>query len=126
LQYVIGPEYGYYAPVVPLHLAIFSLGGAMAIWAWNAVSVRRLPPLGRITERRHGVILLGVAGFVLARYAGAIAGFFTGIPLPPAYQAAPAFYWSIFLLDIGVVVPATVLAAIALIRGAPYASTALY
>ncbi|MGH3656497.1 MAG: hypothetical protein ACRDUA_07545, partial [Micromonosporaceae bacterium] len=126
VQYVLGPGYGYYAPVVPLQLAIFSLGGTMAIWSWNAVSVRRLPPLSRQTERRHGVVLLGVAGFVLVRYAGAIAGFFTGTPIATAYAETRTFYWSIFLLDLGVVVPATVVAAIALFSGAPFAGTALY
>lgn len=70
--------------------------------------------------------LLLLATFILTRYLGAVAGSVTAAPLPAELAEARTFYWSIFLLDLGVVVPATVAAAIGLFRGAPAAHTALY
>jgi hypothetical protein len=126
LQYVLGPEYGRYAPVVPLQLALFTLGTALAVWSWTAIDTRRLPRLSRRAERWYGVLLLALAAFVVSRYLSAIAGFVTSEPIAAEFADARTFYWSIVLLDLGVVVPATTVAGIALIRGARPAHTALY
>ena len=55
LQYVIGPEYRYYAGVLPLHLALFTLGAGIAVASWNAIDPGRLPPMAR-RSRRTGVV----------------------------------------------------------------------
>lgn len=126
LQYVLGPEYGGYAPVVPFHLAVFTLGGVLAVWAWTVVDQQPLPILTRRTERGYGVVLLVLAAFVVSRYLDAVTGTVDGQPIAAEFADARTFYWSIVLLDLGVVVPATVIAGIALIRGARPAHTALY
>ena len=73
LQYILGPEYGVHAAVVLFQLAIFTLGGALAVWAWTVADDRLLPVLTRHRERAYGAALLVIAAFVVSRYFGAIA-----------------------------------------------------
>jgi hypothetical protein len=47
-------------------------------------------------------------------------------PLPREVAEEPAFYWSIVLLDLGVVVPAALAAGVALWRGGVLAAPGLY
>lgn len=125
LQYVVGPEYRYYPRVLPMHLALFTLGGGIAVAAWSAIDSEQLPRMTRRSERRHGVLLLVLAAFIVSRYLPAL---FAGRddPLPAEFRAEVSMYWSIFLLDLGVVVPATIAAAVALIRGTDWGRKALY
>lgn len=67
-------------------------------------------------------MLLLLAAFILSRYADAV----TAGRLPAEFAEAHSFYWSIFLLDLGIVVPATVAAGIGLLRGSSVAHPALY
>ena len=126
LQYVVGPEYSTYTVVAFFHMAIFTLSCAIAVWAWSLGSRQPLPQLTVRRRRLYGAILLLLAAFILTRYLGAVAGSVAGGPLPVEFAAARTFYWSIFLLDLGVVVPATVAAGIGLFRDARAAHTALY
>ncbi len=125
-QYVLGPEYENYRVVTLFQLGVFSLGGALAIWAWTIIDHQGLPVLSRRKERRYGLVLLALAAFVLCRYLGAIVGSFTADAIPAEFAAARTFYWTIFLLDLGVVVPATTVAGFALIRGIRAGHVALY
>lgn len=126
VQYVLGPEYRSYGVAVLFQLAIFTLGGALAIRGWTVADIRRLPVLSRRRDRLYGAVLLALAAFVLTRYLGAIVGAFTGEPIAAEFAKAPTFYWSVVLLDVGIVVPATATAGVALIRGVRTAHTALY
>ena len=122
LQYVLGPEYPAYTAVALFHIAIFTLSGAIAFWAWALGSRQPLPCLTTGRRRLSGAILLLLAGFILSRYSGVIlAG-----RLPAEFTEAHTFFWSIFLLDLGIVVPATVAAGIGLLREARSADAALY
>ena len=47
-------------------------------------------------------------------------------PTDKGYQAGPAFAWTIALLDLGVFLPATVMACVGLVRGAAWARKTLY
>lgn len=126
LQYVIGPEYGYYPGVLPLHLVLFILGGGIAVAALGAVDRERLPRIARRSERWYGVLLLVLAAFIVSRYLPALFAALRGEPLTDEFRDDVSMYWSIFLLDLGIVVPATIAAAIALIRGAGWGRKALY
>jgi hypothetical protein len=126
LQYVVGPEYATYTAVAFFHTAIFSLSCGTAVWAWVLSSRQPLPYLTARRRRLSSAILILLAVFVMTRYAGAMTGSFTGGTLPAEFLDARTFYWSIFLLDLGVVVPATVAAGYGLIRGVHAAQTALY
>jgi hypothetical protein len=115
-QYVLGPEYDAYSLVVLLHLALFTLGLVLAVVAWvRAAATSRPVPVHR--RRTIGVVLLMLAAFVVSRYAGSLAGAAAADPLPVELAEEPTFYWSIVLLDLGVVVPGTVAAAVAVLRG---------
>jgi len=124
-QYVVGPDYDTYTPAVLLHLALFVLGLVIAVWAWA-----RSAQEGLVVAERHrrvyGLALTGLAAFVLSRYAGALLGAASGSAIPAEFAAEPTFYWSIFLLDLGVVLPGTVAAAVAVWRGARLGAAALY
>ncbi len=126
VQYVLGPEYENYRLITLFQLGVFTFGVGLAIWAWTLIDSQSLPVLRRRQERRYGVVLLALAGFVILRYSGAIAGSFTAAAIPVEFIAARTFYWTIFLLDLGVVVPATIVAGIALIRGTRAGHTAMY
>jgi len=126
LQYVVGPEYRYYPAVLPLHLVLFVLGGGIAVAAWTMVDRERLPQMTQRSERRYGVLLVALAAFIVSRYLPALFAGLRGDPLPAEFRDDVSMYWSIFLLDLGIVVPATVTAALALIRGTVWGRKALY
>lgn len=122
LQYVLGPEYPAYTGVALVHVAMFTLSVVVAVGAWTLGSRQPLPRLTDRRRRLYGVMLLLLAAFILSRYSGAV----TGGRLPAEFAEAHTFYWSIFLLDLGIVVPTTVAAGVGLLRGAPAAQPALY
>jgi hypothetical protein len=126
LQYVVGPEYRYYPGVLPFHLALFILGIGIAVAAWAAIDRERLPLMTRRSERRYAVLLLVLAAFIVSRYLPALFAALEGDPLAAEYRADVTMYWSIFLLDLGIVVPATIAAALALLRGKAWGRKALY
>jgi hypothetical protein len=125
VQYVLGPEHESYNAGVLLHLALFTLGLVVAVWGWGrtvAAGVRW--PVRHC--RAHAVALGLLAAFVLSRYVGGLAAVTGDEPIPAEFSQEPTFYWSIFLLDLGIVLPATVGAAVAVWRGARTAAAALY
>jgi hypothetical protein len=126
LQYVLGPEYTDYRAITLLHLGLVTLSGGLTLWAWALTRTTTLPVLSPRVRRRYGVVLLGLALFVFARYAGAVVGAFGGTAIPAEFAADRTFYWTIYLLDLGVVVPATVVGAVALLRGRELGNRALY
>jgi hypothetical protein len=126
LQYVVGPEYTYYPGVLPLHLALFVLGVGTAVAAWGLVDHVRIPRMTRRSERRYGVVLLMLAAFIVSRYLPALFAGLEGDPLTAEFREDVSMYWSIFLLDLGIVVPATIAAAVALMRGTSGGRKALY
>jgi hypothetical protein len=126
LQYVIGPEYRYYPGVLPLHLGLFILGGGIALEAWSSIDRERLPRMTERSERRYGVLLLFLGAFIVSRYLSGLFAGLRGDPLPAEFRADVSMYWSIVLLDLGIVVPATIAAAVALIRGTGWGRKALY
>ena len=126
VQYVLGPEYGEYRAVLLLHLALVTLSCGLTLWSWALLTRVELPARSRRVERVYGGVLLGLALFVIMRYAAAITGSFTGTEIPQEFGAARTFYWTIYLLDLGVVVPGTVVAAVALLRGRDLGRRALF
>jgi hypothetical protein len=117
VQYVLGPEYGDYRPVVLLQVGIVTLSAGLTLWSWSLMREAALPELSPRARRGYSAVMAGLAAFVVLRYVGAIAGAFDTTAIPAEFDDARTFYWSIFLLDLGVVVPATVVGAVALRRG---------
>jgi hypothetical protein len=122
VQYVLGPEYTAYTTQVLFHTLVFTLSAALTAWAWHLAAKQSLPNLTPRRRRVYAGILFFLAAFILSRYLPILAGG----SLPPEFDQARTFFWSIFFLDLGVVAPATLLAGIGLLRGAHPAHTALF
>lgn len=126
LQYVLGPEYPTYSLTVLFHIAVFALSLAVLVWAWTLARAEPVPVTTPRQQRFRALVLGGCALFVLARYASAFAGSVTGAEISRELQDEPTFYWSIVLLDLGVVVPAALVAAFAVRRGLAFGERAVY
>lgn len=111
VQYVVGPDYVHYTPAPFLHIAIASLGTFVTVRCWSAAAAVPLPTAAGAQRLRRTAWLLFLAAFVLSRYVPALAGAATGARIPREFAGSSAFYWSIVLLDLGAVVPLTLLAA---------------
>lgn len=125
-QYVVGPAYQTYPPALPLHLGIFVAGWLLLAVAWRRIDAEDLPAASPRRTRIAILGLLGLAAFTTFRYLPAAEGVLTGAPLTAEFAQDPAMYWAIVLLDLGVVVPVTVAAAVGLRRGRAWAHKALY
>ncbi|MGZ5403536.1 MAG: hypothetical protein ACXWDL_02685 [Nocardioides sp.] len=126
IQYVLGPEYADYRAVALFHLSVVTLSGGLTLWAWALSRSTPLPVRSPRTDRLYGAVMIGLALFVVLRYADGLVGSFRTAEIPEEFAAARTFYWSIYLLDLGVVVPATVVGAVALLRGRQLGRRALY
>ncbi len=121
VQYVVGPQYASYQPSIALHIGLFILSAALIVRAWSAADRVPLPPV----SRGWAVVAFLLAGFVISRWAGVFTGMASADPVP---AAAPdvTMYWAIFLLDMGIIVPAGIATAIGLLIGSRWASRALF
>lgn len=126
VQYVVGPGYVRYPPYLLFHLALFVLAGAVAGRAWASLAPAELPPIGNRVRRARANVLFVLAGFVVTRYLPALAGSLADQPLTGEFREAPASFWTILLMDLGIVVPTTVAVALALRRGSAVAVKAMY
>lgn len=126
LQYLVGPGYLYYPRVLPLHLGLFVLSGAVVIGAWSAVDPVTLPVMTSRAARRQANVMLVLAAFIVSRYLSAVTGSWDQTAIAPEFAREPGMFWSILTLDLGIVVPATVYASVALRRGSPVGPKAVY
>lgn len=121
VQYVVGPQYPTYQPAVLLHLAIFVLAVALLLRAWTLED----GDLRGRSPRRWAGVVLAMGAFVVFRWLPALTGVAGNDPVP-AEPADVTMYWAIFLLDLGLVVPAALATGVGLLRGASWSVTALY
>jgi hypothetical protein len=77
-------------------------------------------------ERYAGVGVLLLAAFAFAQYVPLISGFLSGAQLAPEALADPTMFWSIFFLDLGIVVPVTLAVGIGLLCGRDWAQKPAY
>jgi hypothetical protein len=126
VQYVIGPQYLVYPRSLPLHLGLFVISVVVAVQAWASIDLARLPDLSSRARRRRGVMLCVLAAFVVSRYVPTLAGSWTEEPLTAEFLEDPSMFWTIAWLDLGLVVPAAVAAALAVFRGVATAQRAAY
>jgi hypothetical protein len=126
VQYVLGPEYSRYSLAALAHLGIFALAGGSMLWSWSLARGLPLPPMSAARRVRDGALLFALAAFVLLRYVGAFAGAVHGSAIEGEFAEERSFFWSIVLLDLGVVVPCTIGAALLVMVGAASAQRACY
>jgi hypothetical protein len=129
LQYILGPDYAALAGnnerLFPLYLLLFAAGWLVALGGWRAIDDRRLAASRRRDRLLGRVVLPALAFVTFSRYVPSIADALSATP-DQAYLAGPSFFWAIAMLDLGVLLPAVVIACVALARGTPWAHKALY
>lgn len=130
-QYIVGPEYltlpGNNERFFVFHLAIFVVAVATAIVAWRLIDPARLRPDTEGSDQRRSLVLFGVVAFIFGgRWLGGIVDLLGGDPTGVDYRENPTAYLLIGFLDLGVVVPTAVVAAVGLRRHRAWARTAAY
>ena len=130
-QYIVGPEYleipGNNEQFFLFHLAIFVLAVTVLFVAWTMVGHGGLASTASVSDRRLGVVMLGVVGFVaLGRWLPAIADVMSGQPSSADYLENPTAFFVIGLLDLGLVVPAAVASFVGLRLRTGWARQAAY
>jgi hypothetical protein len=126
VQYLVGPGYEHYPPVLVFHLGLFVLSGVVVARAWSAFGSTDLPPMTPRARRARSWVLLGLGAFVTSRYLPALVGSVGEEALSQEFAAEPAFFWTILLMDLGIVVPLTVAASMGLRRATAAADKWLY
>lgn len=126
VQYIVGPQYLVYRPIVVIHVAMFVLSAGLVLGAWVGSRTSPLPRLSNSRNRVVGVGVLVLALFIASRYIELFAGMWNRAALPPAYSGDPTMYWSIVFLDLGVIVPTTAATGVALFYGVDWAKRAVY
>jgi hypothetical protein len=130
VQYVVGPDYvglpGDSQVLFPLYLGLFVLGWATALAAWNVLDAGRAPWPLRRPRLVGGVVLPLLAVLTFSRYLPALADAMSAEPQQSGYLAGPTFFWTIALMDLGVFLPATVVACVGLVRGKTWSAKAAY
>lgn len=118
-QYAIGPDYlglpGNNERFFAFHLALFVLGVGTAIVAWQTIDRSGLEPRDPSSDRRRAWVLIGLIVFVfVGRWLAGLVELVQGDPSSVDYRENPTAYLLIGFLDLGVVVPAAVVAAVGL------------
>lgn len=126
VQYIIGPEYVEYPPVILLHLCMFILSSIILVYSWTHLQSEDIPPVSPRRKRIYSAGLLLLVLFVSFGYLFAVPRILTGGSIPAEYIDDPSVYWSVFLLDLGIVVPITVAVSVGILRGAAWARKAIY
>lgn len=130
-QYVVGPEYlriaGNNEQFFPFHLAMFVLSLGVMLFAWNAIEDERLRPHSRQSDRMRAMVLFAVGAFILfGRWLPALVELVQGAPSIVDFRENPTSFLLIGVLDLGIVLPASLVAGIGLLRGARWARKAAY
>lgn len=123
LQYVVGPEFGFYPATLLLHLMLFVGGWGLTAHAW-IVSRRSFATVTPLSTR-HAWAAVTMAGFVVLRYVPGLVASMTQDPLPDEAGRDVTMYWLIVLADLGVFVPIMAATAAGLFRRAQWARLAL-
>jgi hypothetical protein len=130
-QYVVGPDYlgrtGNSHRFFLLHLALFVLGGVVSVLAWSAVNDDELPPMTPRIRRVARTVLLCGAGFLVfgLHLRGLVDGLHR-VPASRAFRDDPTAFSFVKLLDLGVIVPASIYGAAALLLDLRSARRLLY
>jgi hypothetical protein len=124
-QYVVGPEYlvlaGNNERFFLFHLVLFVVGLSVVTLAAVVGRDQVILSATARSDRRRSWLMVGVAAFILlGRWLPGLIGLTAGNPAMPDYLENPTSYLLIGILDLGLVVPAAILAAVGLRRHADW------
>ena len=129
-QYIIGPDYaglpGNNEQFFLLHLGLLLVGIAVLLLSWQAVDRIHLLPNTTASDRRRSWILVGAAVFILLRWLPFLPQLVRGSPTATEWTDNPTAFLLIAVLDLAIVVPATLTAALGLRAGALWGRSAAY
>ena len=130
-QYIVGPDYlgltGNNEQFFLLHIALLVVAIAVILTAWRSIDPGGLVPRTTTSDRRRSWVMVGLAAFIaLGRWLPSILDLMSGQPTLPEYLDNPTAHLLIGTLDLGLVVPAALAAAIGLRVGARWGRTAAY
>jgi hypothetical protein len=130
-QLIVGQEYlrlpGNNERFFPLLLAGFVLAGSIAVGAWKAIDAERLPQTSRRLDRLAAGVLLFVAVYlVFGLHLGSLVDAMRDAPTRVEYVSSPTPFWLVKLMDLGIVVPVAVTAAVGVLRGTARARRTMY
>lgn len=130
-QYVIGPDYlglpGNNERFFALHFGLFTLAIATLILAWSEFSAAQPALLSRRFRRAAAGGLIVLPVFMIGGlYIESLSDALSSKPDREVYLDNPTAFWIVAFLDLAVMAPASLAAAIGLLRGANWATNALY
>ena len=130
-QYIVGPDYlglpGNNEQFFLLHIALLVVATAVILTAWRSIDPDLLVPRSTPSDRRRSWVMVGLAAFIaLGRWLPSVLDLMSGQPSLPEYLDNPTAHLLIGTLDLGLVVPAALAAAIGLRVGARWGRTAAY
>ena len=130
-QYVVGPDYlglpGNNEQFFLLHIALLVVAIAVIVTAWRSIDPDLLVPRSTTSDRRRSWVMVGMAAFIaLGRWLPSVLDLMSGQPTLPEYLDNPTAHLLIGTLDLGLVVPGALAAAIGLWIGARWGRTAAY
>jgi hypothetical protein len=129
-QLIVGEEYlrlpGNNEQYFPLMYAGFLLGGAITVISWRRLDPVTLPAPSRRLRLAAAVALFGVTLFLAGQHLATFADALRETPTRVEYVSSPTAFWLVKLMDLGIVVPVAVVAAVGLLRDAPWAPTPMY
>jgi hypothetical protein len=130
-QLIVGQEYlrlpGNNERFFPLLLAGFLLAGSVAVGSWRAVDAEHLPRTPRWLDRLAAGVLLSVAVYlVFGLHLRSLVDAMRDTPSRVEYVSSPTPFWLVKLMDLGIVVPIAVAAAVGVLRGTARARRPMY
>jgi hypothetical protein len=130
VTFVLGPEYSRYPGnnerAFPLYLVLIVLGWAITSGCWPAMSRERLPALSTGLRRLLAGVLLAISLLFALAWLGSLVPVLRGGALPQSYSDDRTMFWLIRLLDLAFVIPASIIAALGLLRDAAWATRLAY
>jgi len=111
----------------PLFLAVFLLGGAAFVMAWNAVDQRKLPEPSVVMRRTAVTVIFFLAAFLtFGLHLPGLVDVIGGAPYGVEYTQSPTVFWIVKLMDLGIVVPVAIVTGVGILRGATWAKKLMY
>jgi hypothetical protein len=125
-QLLLGSEWGRYPGNVewfaPLLLGVVGVGAAVAVRAIRVLRTRPPLPWSHRLQRATGVLLLGVAGFVVVGiHLPSLVDALRDQPVGVGLLTTPNAFWVVKAMDLGLIAPASLLMGIGLLRGRTWA-----
>jgi hypothetical protein len=130
-QYIVGPDYlhirGNNQRFFLLHLTLFVLGVAVTVIGWTTIDDDQLPDVSdRVAYLASRVLFVGALFLVVGLHLPGVIDALSPAPTNIAYQDSPAAFYLVTLMDLGLIVPASIVVGAGLSRRKPWAEKLMY